>query len=199
MRSSSFVKQRGAVLAFNLVMLMVLTLVSIGMIQQNRTQMSLMSNSALQSSAMTSAERYLVTAANVVTQQRYANQALHKCKSTNFLHENDVLNLGTTAATSKVTKVFCLMNYVAGVGGDENQCKYASGSRVLVAGGTVTAENADACRRLNNAGTTVANTSANMCNSEIYSVSVTYTSASTTQAKRTLETKIALDCSGDIL
>lgn len=195
MKTLHILKQRGAALAFSLVMLMLLTLVSVSMIQQNKSQITMTSNSSQQTTSFSSVETALANALNIINQKRYQDQAAHKCKATDQLNENYVLNLGSTNITGKITQVFCLSNY-DGTSGDEYRCLYQNGSRNLVVGIPYpTDDNVDACKRLNNAG--IAGPAIDHCNAEIYTVNIGLID-STTGAQRTIESKFEVNCAGDI-
>jgi len=68
--------QRGAVLIFSLVMLLLITLVGVNMIQQNRLQFMMAANMQGQTSLFASAENILELAENYIGKKRYLNWPL---------------------------------------------------------------------------------------------------------------------------
>lgn len=195
-------KQRGAVLAFSLIMLLLLTLVSVSMIQQNKSQIAMTSNSIQQTSAFSTVQSALINAQTIINQRRYNTKlADQKCNSTNQLHENTLLDVGDPNIVAKITQVFCLTNYDAITKiGDLNQCLYSNGSRNLSVGtGTpvATADTVAACTRLNNAGSTVKHGINDLCGSEAYTISINFFDIST-NTSRSLESKYQVNCSKDI-
>jgi len=71
MNSQSSHKQRGVVLIFSLVMLLLITLVGVNMIQQNRLQFMMAANAQEQTTIFASAEDVLDLAENYIGGQRY--------------------------------------------------------------------------------------------------------------------------------
>ncbi len=196
-------KQRGAVLAFSLIMLLLLTLVSVSMIQQNKSQIAMTSNSIQQTSAFSTVQSALVNAQSIINQRRYKTIPEDaKCNSTNQIHENMVLDVGDPNIVARITQVFCLTDYnSANRIGDLNQCLYNNGSRNLNVGtGTpqATAESVLACTRLNNAGSTVNRTKNDLCGSEAYTITINFFD-NTSNTSRTLESKYQVNCSKDII
>jgi len=103
--------QRGAVLIFSLIMLLLLTLVSVSMIQQNKQELAMTGNALDQTKTLASAETQLKLAEQSIDKTRYALTNLgdaipddHKCDSSHKIIE------GTTVSNSTVMKVYCNKN-----------------------------------------------------------------------------------------
>ncbi|NOT85415.1 MAG: hypothetical protein HOP02_11690 [Methylococcaceae bacterium] len=209
-------KQRGAVLAFSLVMLLLLTLVSISMIRQNKAQINIASNTGQQVKAFATVETALLQVQGILQPLRYRDDvgAGHCRPSTgsNAINEDDLLNTSAlTGITARVVGLYCISNYSDPDGngplratGDEARCFYkADGSRdsKLVTDQTAS-QSQLACGRLDHAGGWVAGqvwtpTNPNpRCQIEVYTLNVTMEDA-VTQAKRTVESKFEIDCSND--
>jgi Tfp pilus assembly protein PilX len=216
MKLSAHKTQHGAVLAFSLVMLLLLTLVSTSMIQQNKTQISLAANAGQQTKTFASVETALLQTQSELAQLRYTDGTgtIKNCKSgaTNSIHpvphsSGTVIDDGTILA--KIQAEYCISNWNATTKlGDVYECVYTS-SGVRNVGSVIVAENSaanppvsqypsegsfQACKRLNWVGGTGANEA---CQIEVYTLDVTFTD-STTQAKRTVESKFEVDCSGNM-
>lgn len=218
-------QQKGAVLAFSLVMLLLLTLVSISMIKQNKTQINIASNAGQQVQAFATVETALRQAQGILEPMRYvdevgdqdkdgianeAGRAYKHCQSgvANSVHEGDVLYGLPENITAKVVGVYCLSNYSnkgtaanPSWSGDEARCFYNGPNRNLVVGTPTTnaAKNVDACNKLNDPrGWSDGNAKPNACQIEIYVLNVNIKDA-ITQADRTVETKFQVDCSNDLI
>ncbi len=74
-------KQRGVVLIFTLVMLLLLTLLGVNMIQQNRLQFMMAANSQNQTTKLSSAENILKKAENFIELQRYQDKSTFSCNT----------------------------------------------------------------------------------------------------------------------
>jgi hypothetical protein len=210
MKSYSLNNQQGAVLAFTLVILLLLTLASISMIRQNKAQIAIATNAGLQVTAFASVETALRQTQVVLEALRYHDKANRHCKSgsTNSIHPIPHTS-GTLAGlpagiTAEIHAEYCISNYAAGEG-DEYQCFYnGSGVRNLTVGTpSPTTDNVDACQKLNSAGgiasgtTWVAGTAnTNACQIEVYTLHVAFVDA--IGSKRTVESKYEIDCSGDL-
>jgi Tfp pilus assembly protein PilX len=116
MRASN---QRGAVLIFSLIMLLLLTLVSVSMIQQNKQELAMAGNALEQTKTLASAETKLKLAEQAIDTARLNPADLndHKCNSSNLINENDSMGNAT------VTAVYCLKNDT------ETQCTFTDGVR----------------------------------------------------------------------
>ncbi len=68
--------QQGAVLVFSLLILLVITVVGVGMVQQNRTQFMMAENTQMQTTAFANAENLLRAAENFIANQRYVTWPL---------------------------------------------------------------------------------------------------------------------------
>jgi hypothetical protein len=212
MNAITLKNQRGAVLAFSLVMLLLLTLVSISMIQQNKVQIGVATNAGQQVKAFATVETALRQAQAVLEPQRYVDKATHHCKSgaTNSVHPaphtSGTLTGLSAGITAKIKEAYCIYDYAGGVGTEE-QCLYSStgvrntGPVGPIVNGVETAptlNNIKACNKLNAAGNWSAGSpNANACQIEVYTLHVTLADA-TTGANRTVESKFEIDCSGDL-
>lgn len=104
--------QRGAVLIFSLIMLLLLTLVSVSMIQQNKQELAMAGNALEQTKTLASAETKLKLAEQEIVKKRYALANLGdpipgpnpKCDSGNLINNGSVIGNAT------VTAVYCLKN-----------------------------------------------------------------------------------------
>ena len=103
--------QRGAVLIFSLIMLLLLTLVSVSMIQQNKQELAMAGNALEQTKTLANAETKLKLAEQEIDQRRYALANLgdplpgnRKCDSSNLINNN------TAIGNATVTAVYCLKN-----------------------------------------------------------------------------------------
>ena len=222
MKTVTLKNQRGAVLAFSLVMLLLLMLASTSMIQQNKAQIGVATNAGQQVTAFANVETALRSTQAALAVLRYdsapyppATGAATHCKSgaSNSVHVNtDVAPTGSLF-TATVKAEYCISNYddLAG-GGNEYRCFYNSdGTRNTVVGSRVAAnltatppvyavpsvDEVAACNKLTAAGwrgAGVANP--DFCHIEVYTVHVTLNDV-TTGASRTVESKFQIECSGD--
>lgn len=166
------VKQRGAVLIFSLVMLLLLTLVSVTMIQQNKEELTMTGNALEQTKTLTRAETDLAQAQWFIDTTRLNPNAVPaysdlKCNSNsaNQVNENQVLYTSSTGKAT-VTAVYCYTNTA------ETQCTFTNGVR----------DNITAC-------TCASNT-------EVYIIKWESTAAASFGSQRTVESKYAVNCSG---
>lgn len=161
--------QRGAVLVFSLIMLLLLTLVSVSMIQQNKQELAMTGNTLEQTKSLARAETELKLAEQVIDTTRLnpADLGDHRCNSSNAsqLDENEII-LTTATGKATVTAVYCL------TGAIETQCTFTNGVRN--------------------------DTAACMCLSgtEIYTTKWESTADSNYGSQRTVESKYAVNCSG---
>ncbi|MEQ1638010.1 MAG: hypothetical protein ABL903_15105 [Methylococcales bacterium] len=225
MKRLVFNKQRGAVLAFSLVMLLLLTLVSISMIRQNKAQINIASNAGQQVKAFATVETALLQTQAILEPMRYVGTAPYPaatrhCRANNPIDEGDTIAGLPTGVTAVVRGVYCISDYVDpdGAGprratGNEARCLYTEGARNLVVGSVVAAnpsatppvaavpsiDNVNACSRLDHAGGWVAGPQPvpnPRCQIEVYTLNVTMVDA-ITNAERTVESKFEIDCSND--
>ncbi|MGZ8157568.1 MAG: hypothetical protein ACXWT1_14095 [Methylobacter sp.] len=103
--------QRGAVLIFSLIMLLLLTLVSVSMIQQNKQELAMTGNALEQTRTLANAETKLKQAEQEIDKKRYALTKIgdpiptdRKCDSSNLI------NNSTAIGNATVTAVYCLKN-----------------------------------------------------------------------------------------
>ncbi|MGR9012097.1 MAG: PilX N-terminal domain-containing pilus assembly protein [Gammaproteobacteria bacterium] len=165
--------QRGAVLAFSLVMLLLLTLVSVSMIQQNKQELAMAGNALDQTKTLASAETQLKLAELSIDQIRYALSNLGdpirsdlKCDNSHSIPNGTTLDNGSTLGNAKVTAVSCLRNK------EVTPCPTGN---------------------LNDASSPEC-TCPQLNGTEIYTLSTVTNSNSGSQ--RTVESKYAVDCSG---
>lgn len=166
-------KQRGAVLVFSLIMLLLLTLVSVSMIQQNKLELAMVGNTLAQTKSLAKAETDLAQAQVVIDQTRLNPNSTPpysdlKCNSapSSQVNQGDVI-VSTTSGTATITGVYCLMVSV------ETQCTYTNGVR----------DNIAACTCFQ--GT------------ETYGIKWQSTASNDSYgAQRTVESKYAVNCAG---
>ncbi len=183
MPSKSLNGQQGAVLIFILVMLVLLTLVNVSMIQQNKTQLTITSNVGEQVKTFSRAEMALNVAESMIEAQRkpYKDDPTKlsqkdDCGINGQLYENGKLDLPETIqATATIKAVFCAINSF------EYRCV---GENSYTAHHAESTENTNACAKLTNA----------QCPSEVYTIDVTLTD-SHTEAQRTIRSKFSVGCS----
>jgi hypothetical protein len=171
-RYNNPVKQQGVVLAFVLVMLLLLTTISVNMIQQNQQNLATANNARQQVAVLSTAETTVLGSGAIIEGIRYADKAIHKCKAAGQIDQ------GSTIGTSTVIGVYCMWR----VGGAEKQCRYTGSPLARVA------TDSD-CAALTQAG------SVNGCPVEIYTLETS--SIGDKGAKRTIQSKYAVDCTGD--
>ena len=216
MKYTSRHNQHGAVLAFSLVMLLLLTLVSTSMIQQNKVQINVATNAGQQIRAFSSVETALATAQGTLELKRHADAAAklaHRCK-----HDlaNQILTIPDTSANvidngtvrAQVQREYCITSYdPATKRGTENQCfTDATGARLNTSTAVMAANpllsssqaalNAQACVNLTNGGWTAGIANYAGCNIEVYTLNVRFLDT-TTNATRTIESKFEINCAGD--
>jgi len=188
-RYNNPVKQQGVVLAFVLVMLLLLTTISVNMIQQNQQNLATANNARQQVAVLSTAETTVLGSGAIIELKRYVDgnndgvisaneRALHKCNDTSKASPAGQINQGSTIGTSTVIGVYCMWR----VGGAEKQCPYRGSPLARVA------TDSD-CAALTQAG------SANGCPVEIYVLETL--SIGDKGAKRTIQSKYAVDCTGD--
>lgn len=165
--------QRGAVLAFSLVMLLLLTLVSVSMIQHNKQELAMTGNTLQQTKSLASAESELAQAQNLIDTTRHVNPAdpydttCNSDPSKEFTENQVFFNPAGAIGTATITAVYCL-----NASKSQDQCTFTSGVR----------DHKQAC--LCSGGT------------EIYTVKWVSTADINYGAQRTVESNYAVDCSG---
>jgi Tfp pilus assembly protein PilX len=177
MKAIVLFKQQGAVLAFSLVMLLLLTLVGVSMIQQNKQQLMMAGNMRQQNQVFASVESELSSAEPYIDRQRYVNAniaGLCKAPTAEFDDPNYVLPLNINNVTSKVTETYCFTS-----GGNVLRCNHTTDDPLSMG-----------CDKWDN-------TRSSSCTGEIYTIETTANDASGTQRK--IESKYAIDCSGGYL
>ena len=187
---NSHIRQHGAVLAFSLVMLVLLTLVTVSMIQRNKLQVAVANNAKMQTQTFSAVENALALAQNALEAQRYADKTKNRCNSgtgANRIDEQEVLNTGMPTITARVVAVYCINGYGSPLA-KEIRCTYTNGNRDGVL----------ACDLLNNAGTYQSATgpiSDTACRVEEYTLNLEMID-SISGAKRTIQSKFMVNCSG---
>jgi len=181
--------QQGAVLAFSLIILLLLTLATVSMIQQNKNQLAITSNVGEQVKTFANVETALRLTENAIEAMRqpFKYDATKPdehddCSLGNQLFEGSELTLPeTTLATATIRAVFCAYQ------GVEYRCVGADAHTAAIID---SADNVTACEKLTGNptdGTT-------QCPTEVYTVDVTLTD-SLTGAERTIRSKFAVGCS----
>ncbi len=182
-------RQHGAVLIFSLVMLLLITLVGVNMIQQNRLQFMMAANMQGQTTLFASAENILELAESYIEKQRYYD-GTSTCKTFDAkfvqLVPEDItakteLNLSADTIASgvevKIAQTACIPT--AGENsGEEVVCPVPSGSN-----GGWSADDKPCNQSIFTA-----------CTTEIYTIRVTAPN-STTGGQRIVESKYAISCS----
>jgi len=218
MKTVTLKNQRGAVLAFSLVMLLLLMLASTSMIQQNKAQIGVATNAGQQVTAFADVETALRSTQAALAALRYdsapyppATGAATHCKSgvSNSVHVNTNVAPTGSLFTATVKAEYCISNYVSlSGGGNEYRCFYSDGgarktTAWVAANPTATpvpsVDEAAACDKLDAAGWETPHGTTpnpNYCQIEVYTVHVTLNDV-TTGASRTVESKFQIDCSGD--
>lgn len=185
-------KQRGAVLAFTLLMLLLLTTISVNMVQQNQQSFTTANNARQQVAALSTLEATILANSKLIDVKRYCEtvacggnadgvvsdteKALHKCNLATAASPAGQIHQGIDIGTSEVIGVYCLQH----VGGREDRCAYASGARVTTDAG---------CNQLTQSGT------ASGCPVEVYELETS--AVGDRGAKRTIRSKYAVNCTGD--
>lgn len=163
--------QRGAVLIFSLVMLLLLTLASVSMIQQNKQELAMTGNTMEQTLSFARAETDLSLAEQAIKAARVnlATPDDHRCNSSveSQVNEDWIFSGDTATGQATITAVYC----VTSAGAAEERCTFTDGVRDTIG----------ACNCI--PGT------------EIYALRWTSTVGSNYGAQRTVESKYAVDCS----
>lgn len=159
--------QRGAVLIFSMVMLLLLTLVSVSMIQQNRQELAMTGNAMDQTKSLASAETELKLAEQYISAQR--SYSATKCNSAAATQ----LNVSTTpfftgTGNATINAVYCVIANAA------TQC----------ASGALNDGSSFPCTCDGNLGT------------ELYSITWVSTASTNYGAQRTVKSNYAVNCSG---
>lgn len=119
--------QQGVVLIFSLVMLLLLTLVSVNMIQANQLELAMTANALEQTKELARAEIYLAQAEIVIENKRVAKRSNTLFPGRCFSNPNskwqrgDEINLVNQKATASITGVYCL------IGTSETECDGSTG------------------------------------------------------------------------
>jgi hypothetical protein len=151
MKTRTLKNQHGAVLIFTLVMLLLLTLVSLSMIRQNKVQINLASNAGQQATSFATVETALRATRTQLEVLRYRTDRLdasgdpipHHCKTaigngaaTDYPihpapHPSSIIALPNNTSSAVVQQVFCISNYQthsadpnADPSGNEAMCLY---------------------------------------------------------------------------
>lgn len=170
--------QRGAVLIFSLIMLLLLTLVSVTMIQQNKQELTMTGNVLDQTKSFASAETELGLAEKVITTVRTtgapALTPINACNGNTTTQANVSATpffptSGTSTGNATITAIYCLIGGTA-----ETPC----------ASGVFNDGSSAACTCAGNRGT------------EVYAIRWVSTATSNYGSQRILESKYAVNCSG---
>jgi hypothetical protein len=159
MKSYALKNQQGAVLAFTLMILILLTLASLSMIRQNKIQIGIATNVAQQTVTFATVETALQQTQAILEQLRYQDQNNNHCKwgAASFLHpvphSTGTLTGLPSGVSAEIIEEYCISNYVdhnnyitnplgpPKFSGDENACLYSgTGVRNLVVGSVVAAD-----------------------------------------------------------
>ncbi len=97
-------KQRGAVLAFSLVMLLLLTITGTRMIQQNKMQLQIVGNARLSAQEFANAESLLVAAKKSI-QNNYATQCVNTTTATAISGVTNALILSVSGALGNTCQI----------------------------------------------------------------------------------------------
>jgi len=160
--------QRGAVLIFSLIMLLLLTLVSVSMIQQNKLELAMTGNAMDQTKSLASAEAELKLAEQFISTQRVYSTT-HQCNSGTTTQ----LNVSTTpfftgTGNATINAVYCVIANAA------TQCT----------SGALNDGSSFPCTCDGNLGT------------ELYSITWVSTASTNYGSQRTVKSNYAVDCSG---
>ena len=164
-------KQRGAVLIFSLIMLLLLTLASVSMIQQNKQELVMTGNALDQTKSFASAETELGLAEKFITTTRTTGAtAANSCNSSAASQVNaNTTPYFTGTGQATITAVYCLIG-----GTTESQCL----------SGALNDGSSAACSCSGNFGT------------EIYDIRWESAATSNYSSQRVIESKYAVNCSG---
>ena len=165
-------KQCGAVLIFSLVMLLLLTLVSVSMIQKNKQELAMTGNALDQNKSFASAETELGLAEKSINTKRLNPGNIYDMTCNSSTASQVIVSAtpfftGTGNAT--ITAVFCLTR-----GTTETSC----------ISGNLNDGSSAACTCAGNHGT------------EIYTVRWVSAATSNYSSQRVIESKYAVNCSG---
>lgn len=171
MRNHNLTRQSGVVLAFSLVMLLLISLASISMLQENTIQIKMINNLSAQNQTFADVEYALDQAETQIRSLRVSPAADATCVNPNLLSEGDTVS-GTTA---QITATYCLYNK------REYQCTgdtYAPAYNL-----DNPKENVIACTRL----------ATGQCPTEVYKFNIAATN-SATGSTRAIKSKFAVGC-----
>jgi hypothetical protein len=183
--------QQGVVLIFSLVMLLLLTLVSVNMIQANQLELAMTTNALEQTKELARAEIYLAKAEENIKKRRQIMPP-GLCNSETREWKKDVLESdnNNNKATALITQISCLLEEI--VPKEYVCCLYDTQQDNCIAPGTGNPYNpkVDKCIA---PGTEKPN-DPKICDegNEIYTIKLTTQIAYGTQ--RTIESKYSVDC-----
>lgn len=185
-------KQQGAVLAFSLVMLLLLTLLGVSMIQQNRQQLIMSGNTRQQNQVFADAETALFFAAEkYIRDKRYMTAAAFICKkdrTASPFSDPAVtdLNNSTVDVTTDVQNNISL-NTMSNLKYEITERYCFTGAGSVLRCNSLNDEDYLGCEQWIN----------DLCSAEIYTMVTTATDTSGT--KRQIESKYAVNCEGGYL
>jgi len=174
--------QNGIALIFTLLILMLLTLTTVSMINQNKNQLAITTNMAIQTKAFAQAETALNLFQTEIETKRQPNkdnpaipsEDRYDCSSTDHIFDGDTLSLTSMPnAIATIREVSCIVNSL------EYRC---TGSDYTPLSNKPAATTA--CQKLTNS----------QCPTEMYTLDVTFTD-SESSAKRTVRSKYSVGCS----
>lgn len=117
--------EKGAVLVFSLVILLLVTLVGVNMVQQNRLQFMMAVNSQMQTNEFANAENLLRLTEKYIRDKRYIDLAIYECKKTadlppkfdqlrpqNNINIPEISDAISDKATIAITKTSCMTHHI---------------------------------------------------------------------------------------
>jgi hypothetical protein len=171
MRNHNLTRQSGVVLAFSLVMLLLISLASMSMLQENSNQIRMINNLSAQNQTFADVEFALDQAETQIRSVRVSPAADATCVNPNQLSVGDTI----TGTTAQITATYCVYN------NREYQC---TGDTYAPAyNQDDPAENVIACTRLATA----------QCPTEVYKFNIA-ASNSATSSTRAIKSKFAVGC-----
>lgn len=180
MNSKEYRHQSGAVLMFSLVILLLITLVGVSMIQQNRIQFMMAGNVQDQSTAFASSQDILSLGETYIEGQRYSNATTFVCNATTA-SKGSALPIGDQLQPGNITASLPLADKVA------NKVEIIDTSCMTIAdvetSCTFDASNDVHCNQSDSA----------KCATEVYTIRSTATNT-TTGSKRIVESRFAIRC-----
>lgn len=169
MTINSLNRQSGMVLAFSLIMLILVSVISISMLQENSLQIRMVSNTGEQNQAFSNVEADLTQAESNLTALRRSAAADDTCVNPNQLSDGSVI----TGTSAQITATYCVFNK------REHRCLGQSYTPVNQSD----PDNVTACSKLATA----------QCPTEIYKFNIAVTD-STTGTSRAIKSKFAVGC-----